>query len=626
MTGIYHLSVKIISRGSGRSAVGAAAYRAGEKLHAVRAAAYRSGEELRDPDDEIIHDYTRKTGVAHKEIILPKGAPEEYRDRETLWNAVEASEKRHDARLAREVEVALQAKFDLEEQKAMLREYIKENFVAKGMIADFAIHIKGSGNLNSPAEGVASGVRNQQRESALTPAANPHAHIMLTTRRIAPDGFKEKVRDWDSRENLLKWRKNWAEINNRLLEQKGLEERIDHRSYRAQGVEQEPTIHLGSQAWALEKRGIRTERGDYNREVRRRNAERAANRISPVEGVASGVRNQTPETAHHHAANAERSALKEAKQQQKQESAKNTAHKEKPQKWREPEKISGYTEKSLEPKPDGESPFISELEKQLKAEKAMQHIEKMQARDDTAKTAKNMNELKEKYVELEVGKNRLISQGNKEKSELPSLEYRAESVEEHAQNIGVLQGRVERLREARRSVGFLDLKKKKELDEKIAQASQELGRAQDYFKNRFRIDPSQANEEIKRLQEEIRAKNDELTAKQTIVQAIRKKQESIELEYRTQKLLNETRPDHEQITQLLEQMRKPSQSPREQQIQESIERRLEVITDYGFEKAIEKLPPYQAHLLTTLREQAKEREKLLREEDERRHQTFTRSR
>lgn len=123
----------------GRSAVGAAAYRSGGIL---RSAAYRAGEELCDETGEITHDYTRKGGVVHSEIILPENAPPEYADRQILWNAVEAREIRKDARLAREIEVALQTEFTLRENVELLREYITENFVDKGAVADFSIHDK----------------------------------------------------------------------------------------------------------------------------------------------------------------------------------------------------------------------------------------------------------------------------------------------------------------------------------------------------------------------------------------------------------------------------------------------------------------------------------------------------
>jgi hypothetical protein len=253
---IFYMNVNIIGRSSGRSATGAAAYRSGEKLrsNAVKSAAYGSGSKLHS--GEIVHDYTKKKGVMHSEIILPDNAPPEYADRETLWNVVEISEKRKDAQLAREIIVALPREFDLSEHIEVTREYVKENFVTKGMIADFAIHH--------------------------TRKENPHAHIMLTTRHVTPEGFGSKNREWNSRQNLLDWREDWAAKNNRMFECKGFTERIDHRTLKAQGIDREPTIHMGAAATALERRGIATERGDYNREITRRNLERATNIDSPT--------------------------------------------------------------------------------------------------------------------------------------------------------------------------------------------------------------------------------------------------------------------------------------------------------------------------------------------------------
>jgi ATP-dependent exoDNAse (exonuclease V) alpha subunit len=217
---IYFFDAKIIGRGSERSAVGAAAY--------------NSGEGLRDEAIEIVHDYSNKGGVWYKEIILPDNAPPAFNDRETLWNMAERAEIRRDAQLAREIIVALQKEFELQEQIALLREYIKENFVDKGMCADFSIHNKEDGN--------------------------PHAHIMLTPRSVTPDGFGKKNTEWNSKNELLKWRKDWADITNRMFEEKGLNERIDHHSYKEQGIDKEPTSHLGHEAAALERQGIQTAR------------------------------------------------------------------------------------------------------------------------------------------------------------------------------------------------------------------------------------------------------------------------------------------------------------------------------------------------------------------------------
>ena len=612
---IYYFDGGIIGRSSGRSAVGAAAYRSAEKLrsHAAGSAAYRAGDELREGEGVIVHDYRRKGGVRHSEIMLPQTeilladkvgdgaemrrrkinhAPPEFKDRETLWNAVEASEKRKDAQLAREIIVGLQREFELQEQIAVLREYIKDNFVDKGMCADFNIHDKKDGN--------------------------PHAHIMLTTRHVTPDGFGLKNTSWNDKALFLGWRESWADVNNRMFERKGLAERIDHRSYEDQGIDREPMIHLGYEAAALERKGIKTERGNHNREVMRRNAERETLKAEHKQEITKSATHENP-------VNDEHSIEKTV--HNTEEMRKISKLEKELQKIREAQKTAPYIENPV--KFENEPPFVSPLEKQLKAEKAMQHLEKMQEKQNGAEQiAKRMNALKEKYIAYEAEKNPLIAQHNKDKLELPPLEYRAELIEEHAKNIEVLQGRAAQLQEARQNVRLLEFKKKKDLDEKLAQATQELGRAQDFFKNRFHIDPSQAYEELKRLQEEIRAKQKELNAKQVMVQSIREKQDSIELEYHTQKLLNETRPDHEQISHLLEQMHQPPKSVREQQLQERIERQLNVIGDTSFQKVIDNLPPYEARILTNIRQQAKERERIKemeRAEQERDH-SFERGR
>ncbi len=253
---IYHCSIKIISRGKGKSAVAAAAYRAGEKIK-------------NDFDGET-HDYTRKGGVVHTEILLPGHAPAAFSDRAVLWNAVEKIEKAKNAQLAREIELALPRELTREQGISLVREYVKAQFVNAGMCADFAIHDTGGGN--------------------------PHAHVMLTMRPIEQDGtwgakqkkeyildqqgekiYDRKKRqykcksipttDWNEQTKAEEWRAAWAEICNRALEQNGHAERIDHRSYERQGIDQIPTVHLGVAASAMEKRGIRTERGDLNREI-----------------------------------------------------------------------------------------------------------------------------------------------------------------------------------------------------------------------------------------------------------------------------------------------------------------------------------------------------------------------
>ena len=257
---IYHLSIKIISRGKGKSA--------------VAASAYRSGEKIKNEYDGIVHDFTRKGGIAHTEILLPQNAPQEFSDRGTLWNSVEKIEKSKNSQLAREIEVALPQELDREKQINLVREYVKENFVNVGMCADIALHDKNDGN--------------------------PHAHILLTMRPFNEDttwgakskkeyildenGEKVKLKngnyktrkintvDWNEQEKAEEWRKAWADITNKYLEENNIQEKVDHRSYQRQGIEQIPTIHLGVSASQMEKKGITTDRGNINREIKHQNA------------------------------------------------------------------------------------------------------------------------------------------------------------------------------------------------------------------------------------------------------------------------------------------------------------------------------------------------------------------
>jgi len=258
----FHSHVQVISRGKGKSAVSAAAYRAAETLT--------------NNYDGITHDYTRKHGVIYTEILLPNHAPREYADRSTLWNAVEKIEKAENAQLAREFEIALPAEFTHEQNIALAREYAQRTFVDEGMCADLCFHDKGDGN--------------------------PHFHLMLTMRPLNENGTwggKQKKEytldrdgnkiydpvkrqykcrsipstDWNKHANADKWRKVWEDMVNAEAERLGFDFRIDRRSYAEQGIEKVPTIHMGAAASQMEQRGIRTERGNINREIEITNKE-----------------------------------------------------------------------------------------------------------------------------------------------------------------------------------------------------------------------------------------------------------------------------------------------------------------------------------------------------------------
>ena len=256
---IYHCNISIVSRGKGKSA--------------VAAAAYRSGEKLTNEWDGMTHDYTRKGGVVHTEILLPPNAPPSFSDRSTLWNSVELYEKAGNAQLAREIDAALPIELSREEQIRLVREYCSSQFVSRGMCVDFAIHDTDSGN--------------------------PHCHIMLTMRPLdkrgawaakskkeydldengerirLPSGryktHKVDLTGWNDKGNALLWRKAWADISNVYLERAGSPERIDHRSNAERGIDELPTVHMGVAACQMEKKGIATEKGELNRNIQKAN-------------------------------------------------------------------------------------------------------------------------------------------------------------------------------------------------------------------------------------------------------------------------------------------------------------------------------------------------------------------
>lgn len=213
---IYHLSAKIIGRSSGRSA--------------TASAAYRSAEKIKDLVQGLTFNYrAREHSVNHTEILAPENAPAFCSSRSDLWNAVEKSETRKNSQVAREIEIALPIELSLEQNVILAREFARSSFVDRGMVADVCIH---------DAEG-----------------HNPHAHIMLTTRHLTPDGFGKKNRDWNTDELLETWRTEWQDVCNKHLQLNQHNVKIDHRTLKAQGnFLMEPQKHIGVKALAIEKR------------------------------------------------------------------------------------------------------------------------------------------------------------------------------------------------------------------------------------------------------------------------------------------------------------------------------------------------------------------------------------
>jgi len=262
---IFHFTVTQTKRSKGQSAIASAAYRSGERLYSEYYGEYS--------------DYTRKGGVICSDILLPPHAPKEYADRQTLWNAVEKAERGKTAQLAYSFEISLQNEFSLDENIALARKFLLEQFVSRGMTVDVSFHEK-------------------EHEDGGTP--NPHFHFLCPIRPIEQDGtwgLKQRrvyaldedgnrirdqngefvfnavpTTDWGSPETLEHWRQTWAEMCNAKFAEKGLDVRIDHRSYERQGVDLLPTIHEGATVRAMEKKGIRTEKGEFNRWIRATNA------------------------------------------------------------------------------------------------------------------------------------------------------------------------------------------------------------------------------------------------------------------------------------------------------------------------------------------------------------------
>lgn len=259
---IYHLSVKTVSRSDGRTATAAAAYRAGAQI-----VDDRTGE---------IHDYRRKKGIVSATLFVPEDAPDWASDRADLWNKAEESETRKNSTVAREFEVALPDELDADQRQELAHALAVELVKHHGCAVDVAIHEPGK-------EG---------------DTRNHHAHILCTTRRLGPGGFADKTRELDDRTSgameVTRWRERWAEMTNGALARAGRTERVDHRTLAAQGIDREPTTHLGPAATAIERRG-QTSQKTLNQTERK--AEQAAKRRAKAAAQRQAERPAAPAPA-----------------------------------------------------------------------------------------------------------------------------------------------------------------------------------------------------------------------------------------------------------------------------------------------------------------------------------------
>ena len=259
MADSFHFSVNIISRGKGKSA--------------VASAAYISGERIKNEWDGVTHDYTRKEKVLVKNIILPDHIPKEFNDRSTLWNKVEMAEKNSNAQLARQFIIGLPKELTLSENKNLVERFIKENLTSQGMIVDYAIHDESqdkNGNIHCHIMTIMRPI-NEKGEFL---AKSKKEYILdekgkkVLNKNGKPKTRKVELTSWNDKGNVEKWRENFSSLCNEYLGKNNIEKRVDHRSFKRQNSDYLPTIHLGSAASAMERKGIETDKGNYNREIR----------------------------------------------------------------------------------------------------------------------------------------------------------------------------------------------------------------------------------------------------------------------------------------------------------------------------------------------------------------------
>ena len=298
---IYHFEAKIISRGTGRSVVAAAAYASCSRIY--------------NDYDGVTHDYTKKRGNLYSEVFLPSNASPEWQERSELWNAVEEAEKTKDSRLARELIVALPIELELDDWKSMLKDFITEQCVDKGMCADVSIHDMDGHNPHAhilltmrPLDDKGKWQAKTQKEYLCTRGDEEQGFTAAEFKMAQADGWEKQYQykvgkkkvymtlseaeangyertskypkstrygrqnpicaEWNSEEQVLRWRKAWEEVTNKALEQNSIDTRVDCCSFKEQGITEQPMIHEGIAAQIIEHCGIISDRRELNRQIR----------------------------------------------------------------------------------------------------------------------------------------------------------------------------------------------------------------------------------------------------------------------------------------------------------------------------------------------------------------------
>lgn len=479
---IYHCSVKIIGRKNGRSAIGSAAYRTGEKLH--------------NEYDGMIHDYSQRQGVEYTEVMLCDNAPANYKDREVLWNEVEKIEGGKRSQLAREIEVALPNELNKEQQIELVREYVRENFVDKGMSADIAIH---SGKHRHKA----TNGYDDEFEDKNIKKDNPHAHIMLTMRPMNEDGtwgnkskkiyqvdkngeriklksgewksYKQDLVDWNKKETLKEWRRNWANTVNKTLEKNGHENRIDHRSYEEQGINQIPTKHEGVIARQIDKRGGTSIKMLENEKIRKEN--------EIIEGIDMEIEQ-----------------LNKIQQLQKQEMERlreeenEILSKERTQK---DEQMKDNEKHKNEESRDGDLSLETDF-KDIEFKYRDKRVDKGEEREERGSITSlegDPRALNEKVV-----KSKEQEAYRKKRVELQDLNNTKHTIEQHENRIKLLEKQKE---ETKGIGGLFKSKERKQLEQEINKSKELINKQEDFLKEQYNISPEKLDDRIEQINNEI---------------------------------------------------------------------------------------------------------------------------